>query len=228
MKMANTDAFQGDLESLTEFPPLPATLPSTNNLGRDTESISPEAFNAPAAAPSESLGKRVYLDAEDGVYFTDGPTRLVVATDTKKDCTALLITEILSERIQNAVLAQRRHEELEPANLAGDKALDKLINRLNNVLREEWYERAEMEWFDASEDGSGLRRCEERIGELEKRRDEAIARQGSLRRSRQRLAQKSQRAQAAVMFRIETAFVVAGLLPHTVCRKNPNAEVWES
>ncbi|GAB1743038.1 hypothetical protein NU219Hw_g8734t1 [Hortaea werneckii] len=44
--------------------------------------------------------------------YTEGPARLVVASDGIKECAALLLTWELSARIQQAVEAQRNHDQL--------------------------------------------------------------------------------------------------------------------
>lgn len=207
--MANINVFRGDIESLTEFPPLLATHSSANSLDKDTESTSPEAVDAPATW--KSLAKRVYLGAEAGGDYTDGPARLVVATDAKKECTALLITEDLSNWVQTAVLAKRSYTEFEPKILAQCEALDKVIERIDDDTEEE-----KTEWFHQdcyeTEDGA-LEKCEERLRQLEERRDEAFDRRCSLLESREQSEQKWLQAQAEVMSRLEKAFVLADLLP---------------
>ncbi|KAK5000677.1 hypothetical protein LTR66_000524 [Elasticomyces elasticus] len=54
-----------------------------------------------------------YFDGEDEGDYTDGPTKMIVAHDGRKDCAALLLTMDLSAKLQSALLGSREIQQAE-------------------------------------------------------------------------------------------------------------------
>ncbi|KAK4989714.1 hypothetical protein LTR50_003039 [Elasticomyces elasticus] len=79
-----------------------------------------------------------YFDGEDEGDYTDGPTKMIVAHDGRKDCAALLLTMDLSAKLQSALLGSR---EIQQAEQQAEK---------ERVALARWEQDARLKMSDAS------------------------------------------------------------------------------
>ncbi|KAI7212565.1 hypothetical protein KC333_g7062 [Hortaea werneckii] len=80
----------------------------------DVSNIDPSVRMAADIDDQQAIRNESYIisTGEEPDDYTEGPARLVVASDGIKECAALLLTWELSAKIQQAVEAQRDHDRL--------------------------------------------------------------------------------------------------------------------
>lgn len=174
------------------------------------------------------LGTPLQFEGEDERYYTDGPVRLIAATDATRSCAALLMNLDLSKKIQAAIRCERDFERHGRKTMTEQEGLIDFVAQLRIDIEERERHLSALEQDPDVEHGSmdvtsETKQCQEQLDDLRILLQEAEARQSSLETSLQTQAQELRHRQAQVSAYLEEAFVNAQLLsPADDCPDSPS------
>lgn len=146
--------------------PTSVPLPSSNPVVRKPSPLPAQEMYCTTASPTPSLqleatdtpevplGMALQFEGEDESDYTDGPVRLVAATDSTKPCAALLISLDLSKKIQAAIHCERDFESNERKTIAEQEGLIDFVTQLRIDIEERECHLSGLEQNSSVEQGS--------------------------------------------------------------------------
>lgn len=120
---------------LTTSAPLPPS-PSVQERYFQTASPTPSLQHEALDVHEAPFGTTLQFESEDESDYTDGPVRLVTATDSAKPCAALLMNLDLSKKIQAAIHCEREFEGSERKTMAEQEGLIDFVAQLRIDIEE--------------------------------------------------------------------------------------------
>lgn len=212
-----------------QVPTTSASLPPSKSavVEKPSPSVQERYFQTPSPTPglrleatdvtAVPLGTPLQFEGEDERYYTDGPVRLIAATDSTRSCAALLMNLDLSKKIQAAIRCEREFERHARKTMTEQEGLIDFVAQLRIDIGERERHLSALEQDPDVEHSSmdvtsETKQYQEQLDKLRFLLQEAEARQSSLEATLQTQAQELRRRQAQVSAYLEEAFVNAQLL----------------